>query len=429
MAIEQTSQFYRYRYIPKDITLSLDKEYVFRDNATTYMNLLFDYTRRRLPVIQMGIECDNYTIAQIYKHKDIAKLSITLDEQREDSDGNILGNSPYIKGTFTIIPMLSQTMYISNTNLDIDETSDMAKMLQVFEFYLIELDKVNWFDARRNFSVKNTSFPAIFQSIFFSRNIPGNLIVASPPMQDIALPKVVLPLGTLIGNVKTLNTKYGLYDCNPIVFYDLKYLYCLNKRNPNTQMEDTATDFGTVTFTLYNPDDEHHLIRGSYDDAESSTHYINLEEPPQPLDDSYQDTHTKTSTVITVNKDGTVDNETTLDEDATKATYIYAENSLSKAQVINELITGPVLSLVAKDSSIRFLRPYKDYNFQVGDSYSNLNLDGKTFRLLQFTLDIRRDGSSEYLSDIGMILYCPERDRWEEEAPEDDESETESTTQ
>ena len=421
MAIEQNLQYFRYRYIPREISIMLDQPYIFRDNTVLYMNLLFDYVNNRLPVIQLGIECDNYTIAQIYKHKDIAKMTFTLIEQKEDSSGNVLGTMPFIKESLTVIPALDQTAYITDTDLELDERTDYAKMLQNFECYLVDMKWVNWFNAKCNFSVKDTTFPAIFQTLFFSRNIPGNVIVASPPLQDIKLPKVVLPLNTLIGNIKALNSKYGLYDCNPIVFWDMKYLYCLNKREPNAHMEDTATDFGTVTFTLYNPDDDHHLIRGSFDDPNSSTHFINLEDPPHIRDDSYQDTNTKTSTVITVDKDGAVNSDTTIDEDATKATYIYADNALSKAQVINEMITGPVVSVVAKDSSVRFLRPYKDYNFQVGSTYTNLNLTGKTFRLLQYSLGIRREGSSGYLNDVGMVLYCPKRDNWEKPAESDAE--------
>ena len=425
MPIEQELKYFRYRYIPKEFSLMLDKPYEFRDNTVTYMNIIFDYINNRIPIIQVGIECDNVTIAQIYKHKDIAKMTITIDEQREDPEDNrVLDNRPYIKGTFTLIPALDQTAYITDTDLDVDERTDNAKMLQMFEFYLTDLEKVNWFDAKRNFNVQNTSLPAMFQALFYTRHIPGNLIVASPPMQDIKVPKVVLPLGTLIGNIRALNSKYGLYDCNPIVFWDLTYLYCLNKREPNTQMEDTETDFGTVTFTLNDPDDQHHLIRGSFDDPETSTHYINLEGPPHIRDESYQDVHTKTSTLITVNKDGTVDQETTLDGDATKATYVYVENALSKAQVINEMITGPTIDISAKDISVKCLRPYKDYNFRCGTTYENLHLDGKTFRLLQYTLGIRREGSSNYISDIGLVLYCPKRDTWEEETTDEEETTT-----
>ena len=75
MAIEQNLQYFRYRYIPREISIMLDQPYIFRDNTVLYMNLLFDYVNNRLPVIQLGIECDNYTIAQIYKHKDIAKMT------------------------------------------------------------------------------------------------------------------------------------------------------------------------------------------------------------------------------------------------------------------------------------------------------------------------------------------------------------------
>ena len=424
MAIVSNPQYYRYHYIPSEMVLSLDVPYTFRANTVTYMNLIFDYVSNRLPVIQVGIECNNYIIAQIYKHKDIAKMTIVVDEQKQDSEGNVLGTAPFIKETLTIIPALDQTAYITDTDLDLDERTDYAKMLQRFEFYLVDMDWVNLFNAKRNFSVKDTTFPAIFQSLFVSRNIPANKIIASPPVQlDTKLPKVVLPLNTLIGNIKTLNTKYGLYDCDPIIFWDMKYLYCLNKREPNTQMEDTATDFGTVTFTLYNPDDEHHLIRGSYDDPDTSTHYINLESPPHIRDDTYQDSHTKTSTIITVDKDGTVDNDTTIDENATKATYIYAENELTKKQVLNEMITGPTVDVVAKDSSVKFLRPYKDYNFQVGSTYENLNLTKRTFRLLQYSLGIRRDGSAEYINDVGMVLYCPERNIRETEADTAEEDE------
>ena len=418
MAIERELTYFRYQYIPKDIVLTLDQNYEFRNGTMTYINLIFDFSNNRLPVIQCGIECDNETIAEIYKHQDIAKMNISIDEQKLDEDGRVLATTPYLREVLSLIPARDQTVYITDTDGGVDSRVDKMKLLQHFEFYLVDLEKVKWFDAQRNFSVEKTTFPAMLQSLFMNRGIPGNIIVATPPLQDIELKKVTLPFNTLIGNVRYLNTKYGLYDCAPVVFYDMKYLYCISKRNPNTQMPDTATDFGTVTFTLYDPDDPHHKIQGSVDDPETSTHYIDIEHAPSIIDTTARDAFTKTATIATVDKDGTVETDQTNeseDDEATKITYVYRENDLTKAQVYNELITGPTVNLVAKDISVKFLRPYKDYNFRVGNSYMNLDLVGRTFRLLRYGLEIRRDGVDKYLSETSITLYCPVRDVREEE--------------
>lgn len=417
MAIENDLTFHRYRYIPKDVVLTLDKNYEFRDGAVVYINLMFDYIGHRLPVIQMGIECDNETIAQIYKHQDIAQMKFCLDEHMLDENNNPQTITPYLRETLSLIPARDQNVYITNTDINVEQKVDNLRLVQLFEFYLVDLEKVKWFDAERNFAVEKTTLPAMLQSIFINRGIPANTVVATPPMQDVELKKVVLPLGTMVNNIRALNSKYGLYDNNPIIFWDMKFMYCISKRDPNVVLKDEVRpyneDFGTVTFLCYNPDNSQHESQGSVDDSESSTHYINLNDAPRILDQTTKDTYTKTSTVVTVDKDGQVDTKTTLDEEATKVTYVYSENDLTKAQVINELINGPTVSVVCKDISIKCLRPYKAYNFLLDTSYRNLKLQGRTFRLVQFSHSIHREGINSYIGETSMILSCPNREAWE----------------
>lgn len=429
MAEEGELKFYRYHYIPKEVILTLDKNYVFRDGTVTYINLIFDFVNNRFPIIQGGIECDNVTIANIYAHQDIAKMRLVIDEQCITNDSEVVSTVNYLRKTFTLIPARDKTTYITEDDLDTPVRTDNMKLLQHFEFYLIDMESVEWFDAERNFSMKDTTYPAAFQSVFMARNIPGNIIVASPPVLDKELKRVVLPLDTLIGNLKYLNGKYGLYESFMTIFYDWKYLYCISRRDPNTQMEDTETDYGTVSFILWNMDDPHHKIRGSCNDRSTSTHFINLEGPPEITDMSMQDAYTKTAAIALVDKDGNVkffssqtgeeiDMEN-YDKGSTRLTYIHCENELSEKQVLNELITGPIVDLSVSDISIMFLKPYKDFNFQLDSTYQQLGIAGtsdnpKTFRLLRFTHCIHRNGSVDYRNETTMTLYCPQRDKKEE---------------
>ena len=399
---------HQYKYVPRNIVLTIgNNTYTYRDGAITYINIIHDYTKRRLPVIQCGLEMEVAIIEELYKHTDATKLKLDIYELQLDGDQSVINTSLYLQYTFHVVPARDQTVYITTTDTETQQLMDVMKTLQNFEMYLIDMDAVRWFTTEKDMIFEESTYAAALQAMFVAREIPARKVIATPPMLNGSIKNMNIPLEDLIHNIQHLNITYGLYDGTPIIYYDLFYLYCISKQDPNIIIE-SATDFGTVSFVLMNPGKPAREITGSCDDPEEATHWVNLNNTPGIFDTTPKDTAAKLATVTTVNSKGKIE-KMTLDDNATTLKYIYANNELSSAQLVNELMVGPTVSVMALNSSVKFLKPYKDYTFVLDTSYQNLGLSGKIFRLLGFVLGIHREGSDNYITEVTATLYTPRR--------------------
>ena len=69
----------RCRYVPKNVEMTINENlYSFLDGSVTYMNIMHQYIKRSLPVIQMGIEMDLATVADVYKNRDVARIKLDI---------------------------------------------------------------------------------------------------------------------------------------------------------------------------------------------------------------------------------------------------------------------------------------------------------------------------------------------------------------
>lgn len=402
---------YRYKYKPCNVVLTIgDETFEFRDGCITYLNFIHDYTRRRFPVIQCGMEMETRLIKKLYENEDNSKLKLDVYEYQIDKTDEVVGTVLYLQDTFSIIPANDQTVYITSTDSETESQMDVMKTLQNFQMYLIDMEVINWFTQEISIMMEEVTYSAALQALFVERKVPKGLVVATPPQQTGKLHYMVVPLQDLIHNIRHLNNMYGLYDGTPIVYYDLKYLYCVAKKTPNIIIP-SATDYGTIKFLLKNPTDPTYKIAGSFDDAENQLHLVNLNREPEILDNTTRDVNTKFSTLTAVNSLGKV-TKTTIDEEAEATTlkYIYSNNDLTEQQVINENMYGRIINLGVLNTSVKFLTPYKDYIFDADTSYDNLDLNGYIFRIIQFTLGIHREGSTDYLNEATIVLYNPVRE-------------------
>lgn len=404
MAVE----IYTYRYIPKNVELSLDTNYSFLDGTVTYLYISHDYLNRRMPVIQIGIEMQGSMIEKLYQNIDKAKLKLDINEVQYNGDEEVINTQLYLRHTFNVIPMRDKTVYLTNDNFKSDTTIDIMKTVQMVELYLIDITYVQWFTRQISGIMSKCSYQNALQTLFIQRNIPNGIVIATPPEQNGTINKLSLPLDDLIGNIELLNDNYGLYKTSPIIFYDYEHLYCLNPKEPNITLK-SVIDYGTVTFLLENPDSPYVHITGSCDDLQTQTHYINLNKEPSINEVTTWDTDAKFSTVTSVDNKGAVDKRT-IDENATALRYIYQQNGFTIDQVQNTL-TGHWLNLIASNIRVGFLKPYKTYNFMVGSMYQNLNLTGHDYRISKWTIAIEREASNQYIHTANIELYKPYRNK------------------
>lgn len=403
MIIDDDIKIYRYRYSFKNIVLTMDKDYEIRDEMAVAMAMIYDYTHRTQPIIQFTLQLEKDLIVLLYKHQENAKIKFDIYESYYDEKDQKIGTSLWMQHAFSIVPVRDITHYINAQDIETIQYSDPMAQPQGVEMYLIDRDVYNNFSQQISVNVTNTSKPAILQSLFMSRDIPGKTVIATPPEDSSIVPRVVLEMGTLVGNIDELNKRYGIYTANALVFHDLENLYCLNRIKPNVEIKST-TQFDSVTFILANSSTPEAKLAGGSTDFGRKTHFINLPGAPEIQDYKPVINSAEFANIETIDADGTVD-KITLKNDDTKMQYMYNHNPLSVQQEINErIVTDQIVSFIIADSPISVFKPHKTYNFIVDTQYSNLDLSNHLYRLQYLEFGIAKDGSN-YESTIQMILY------------------------
>jgi hypothetical protein len=402
---------YKYRYAIKNLIVTLDMNYALQEGSITYFYIQHDYTNRRMPIIRANIKMDIAMIKLFYENLETAKLKMDLYEQQLDGNENIIATSLYWQHTFTMIPARDQTNYIASDDTTTSEVIDQMQNLQLVEVYLIDMDAVNWFTTKICTMFSNCSKAAALHAVMQMRNIPSKIAIVTPPVNNTILDNMILPLGDLINNINTINQGYGVYETYPIIYYDLVNLYCIDKLDPNITIP-LAKEYGNIVFMLKNFTTPDHQVCGSYNDATSKTHYINLNDVPTINDYTQEIGSTKFSTVASIDKNGTVSKATV--NDATALTYVYAHSDQTVNQVVNETMYGPTVQVSTNNCAVSFLKPWKVVTFDMDTQYQNLGLDkGNQFRILDWSLSMTREGDksgSYYIHDLAITLQQKTKD-------------------
>lgn len=399
---------YKYQYRIRDLVITTRNTYPLRDGSASYLSIQHDFINRRLPIIKINVELSKVVIADIYDNLDIAKLSFSLHEQQLDGDGKVINTILYLQHAFTIIPANDRSMYITDSDSVSNTLVDEMRNLQMFEMYLIDMTAVKWFTQQVCTIFTKTSKASALHALIQMRGIPSGITIATPPLDTVKVPNMVLPLGDLTGNIDTINKAYGLYSSYPIIYYDMINLYCIDKVDPNIIMPKTA-DYGTVTLLLRNSTSAEYQITGSYNDITNRIHYVNLNDIPTITNITKELTSTTFSTVTAVDSNGAVE-KTTLDKNATALAYVYKYSEQTVNQVVSEVMTGPSVTFSLSNVAASIFKPYKIFMFNTDTIYSSLNLNNHIFRLRKMGLSITREGSGEtatYLHDITVELNQP----------------------
>lgn len=401
--------FYRYYYVVKNVEMSINgQSYFFQDGTCKYLYIRHDYLGRRFPIIQMGLEMDSDMIQEFYTYKDTAILKLDIAEQQLDEEDNVMNTTLYLRGSFNCIPARDKTTYVTTPDSESEEMVDIMRRLQLFEMYLIDMNMVNSFSKEISLVLEQASKSAMLQMMFTQRDIQTGIVMATPPMYDDELEYPSVSLGDLIANITEINERYGLYDARPIIYYDYKYLYCINPYDPDIMME-SATEFGNVTFTIFNSSRAERNIVGSCTDLQTQTHYVNLRVYPKVQEVSEKDTNTKFSTVLSVDSTGGI-SKNTVDENATKMHFTRQMNSLTQQQLIHEKLHGHRVNLTITNCCVSTLRPYKIYTFDVDTEYSDKGLTGHDYRLIGMDIFLERDEYTRYIQTVEVRLQRPTRD-------------------
>lgn len=405
-------QLYTYQYIIRNITFTLDKNYVLSDGSVTYWSITHDYESRKMPVFRIKFEVQKELLSKLYQYASTSgRIKFDIQEYQYNGDNKIVGTKMYMSHVWSYIPETDSSEKLTSTDITTEDISDEMTDPQVFGCYLIDTDAVNWFNKQLSMNFRNASRPAILHALLESRDVPSNSVIATPPSDYSILTNAVFPYGDLIGNISYMNSRYGIYDSEPLVYYDGSYLYCLNRLDPNIKVRQ-VNNYNDVIFLLYNPTSANRESEGSCDDNVNKAHYMNLSNDPIITNYNQRKEDIKFDTVTTVSGDGSVVKRN-LTQNVTNAStamvYTYAYNDLTGEQIINDnLAKGRTATVSVNNASISALVPYKRFGFFTDTQYTNLDLQGKTFRLKGWTLTVSREGAGSqagYLHNVMISLF------------------------
>lgn len=418
--------YYTYQYIPRNLSITLDQVYDIEDGSISYLYIVHDYEQRRLPIIKIHIDLEAETIEKLYKYKDTTgRIKFKLIENKIDQDDRVVDTRTYFEYMFSYIPSKDQGEYLTSKDMTTDMLVDDMTKYQSFECYLIDMDAVRWFTKQISINFHGASKPAILHALLSMRDIPAGKVLATPPQDYSSVTNAIFPYGDLIGNIMLLNQKYGIYNYNPTIYYDLQYLYCINRLNPNIIMK-SKTDFAEIIIHLHNVIDPTREVEGSYDDIKNSTHHVSIKQDPVITDIQQKKGDTKFTTVTTVNKSGRISKRamdtksssyavknvrsTTNMSTSTAMAYTYAYNNLTEDQMVNNnLAKGRNVDILVNNINISMFKPYKKIGFNSDSQFTNLELDNKTYRLSGWGVIITRQGgrvkSTKYIHTVSLSMF------------------------
>lgn len=394
---------HRYKYAIRNIEMTLDVNYKFQDTAAVYLTIIHDYLNRRMPIIQFGLQMDTVLIQKAYKYKDKAKIKLDVIEYEYNAENVVINSRMLLQHSFSIVPKHEITYYTTTTDTATEANTNAMATPQGFEMYLVDLDIVNLFNKELSTIFRNTSRPAALQAMFMMREIPTGIVIATPPQNLSNVDNIIIPLDNLVGNINALNKAYGLYNAYPIIYHDLKYLYCINRIEPNVIIP-SSTDFNEVVLVLKNSIDETSKIPGAATDIASKSHYVNLQGSPVVEDYSTHVDKTQFATIASVDNNGNV-TKTTLNDTSTKINFIYQHNEMTVDQEINEkLRTDMTVTVALADCAASVFTPYKSYTFDIDTQYTTLDLQKKTFRLGSQIINFKKNGT-DFTESTTLSLY------------------------
>lgn len=398
-------KIYDYHYSIRNIVLTMGGNYTFQDGAVSYMMIQHDYIHRIQPIIKIKLEMSIEEVKTLYDHKDDAVLKMDLYEY-EKYDQETIGTNLYLQHSYRVILAHDINAYTNATDNISQKLIDPMQNIQAVEMYLIDMDVIKYFTQKITTLLSNTSKAAAIQAMFQLRNVSGVEIIATPPTNDSTIANMSIPFDTLTGNIRTINNIYGVYSCDPIIYYDGEYLYCIDWLKPNIEMK-SSSDFGNIVLMLDNDVEPDMNVTGSYNDPSSKTHFISMSQTPTILENEIESSSTQFATITTVDSKGNVQKDT-VDSNATAAAYVYNENPNTANRKINESQYLRQVFASFSNTSIAFLKPYKIVTFQMGSQYSNLQLDsGNTYRIEGWTCEIIRETVGEnpiYIHSVTLNL-------------------------
>lgn len=391
MAKDSTAEYteiYKHRFVVTDATITAGSQFYIDPMHIGVIQFEYDYMNRRLPIIKLSVSLTEETMQAIQSNLETAKMALEVLDNAIDGDEVVINSKVLIHDTFDIVPATGA----DDTTGDITSQYETDPEQAIQLLYLIKRDRVQWLDKEIASIFKNTDKSTAVLALFSMRDIPSKTCVITPPSVNQSIDNLVLPMGDVIGNIDTINTQYGLWSSDAIIFDDYTYLYCIDRNNPNIIINRTS-DYDTVMFKVPSNDNTLWIATGSGDDAKNKCHYVNIAYDPSVEDNTATTTQTEFGTLTSVDTNGTV-KKYTVDANSPKIKVIRSTNDLSVDQYMSQLANPIIVTLTATDCSLDIFKPYKNYWFDVEETNALYEkLASKIFRLqyLSSTLNKKQD--------------------------------------
>lgn len=212
-------------------------------------------------------------------------------------------------------------------------------------------------------------------------------VLMSPLIHNVNVFEIILPPITMISSMKYLVSQYGLHSHGTLVFFDLDYLYILNKKMGCTAW--VKDEYTKVVFVIREDTDEKAFMGGTRLNATDKIVYINVS-PENITYHSYGslDSLLYGDRVNSIDAYGAVTTTLTSKGNSRKKHDRYLHNKyrnkVFNAGIQQELNDrGLVATINIVDGNINWFRPNKDFRFvfnktslekMLGGRYKLLNL-------------------------------------------------------
>lgn len=234
-------------------------------------------------------------------------------------------------------------------------------------------------------------------------------VLMSPLVHNVNVHEIILPPITMVNSLKYLVSQYGLHSHGTLIFFDLDYLFILNKK-----MGCTAWQKGELTKTVFvirEDTDEHSFMGGTRLNAVDKIAYINV----SPENITYHSYSSLDSLIYgdRVNSIDAYGATTTVLTSKGKSRKIHDRylhnkyrNKVVNAGIQQELNDrGLVASINIVDGNINWFRPNKEFRFVFKKTALEKILGGR-YKLLSLYMKFTNYG--EYFRNETSINFSKE---------------------
>lgn len=369
--------------------------------------LSYEYTKKRMPTIYIGINLNTKMYNKLVENKDNATIHLVINKFNKNS--NTILEKPYIVDDF-IYDMTHDPSYNTNMVDKIFENDDSTgKSYKVGHIALLKIESLN--DNKKqiiNGIVKNTNLSSLIYS--FTKHM--NMVI-EPIKNNITIPQLVLPpMESITKFLEYIDLNYGIYSSGYRYFRDFNKTYLLScDGNP---VEDGSNSINTIIIKIADNVDAEGKINSTQIGIDNDSYIITIDSSNTSI--SINSTKEKRyNKIIGVTTDGKVSehelniSKNKLSKEKVQLQRVNNENTRSiSARRKSIERSNIILNIVKTEIDGSMITPNKEYI--VKNVKENKKYDGRYLLLYKKEILLKQEGIFISGMSFGLAKIAPIKD-------------------